>query len=167
MCLAGGKQLGSVVKNPLIGFAYQEGSGDDPEFWTQRSNIAALLFQVIPVDGEFHDTERQCLLRILSDEFMIEEEDAVALVADVQSHARSASDLAVLTERLNLVLCHDEKLNLISHMWEMVFADGRLHEYELLLIERVAELLALNTDEVCSMMNFQKSGYATANPQNG
>ncbi len=44
---------------------------------------------------------------------------------------------------------------MISHMWEMVMADGKLHEYELLLVERVASLLGVEPAEVSALMDSQ------------
>jgi len=43
-------------------------------------------------------------------------------------------------------------LTLISHMWEMVFADGKLHETEILFVERVAFLLDIPPEDVSNAM---------------
>ena len=43
-------------------------------------------------------------------------------------------------------------LKLISHMWEMVFADDRMHEIEVLLVERVASLLKIDREAVSAAM---------------
>ena len=37
-------------------------------------------------------------------------------------------------------------------MWEMVFADGKLHESEIMFVERVADLLDIPQDEVAAAM---------------
>ncbi len=108
----------------------------------------------MPIDGEIHDSERRRLNRILADEFSIEQEEVDALVHEAQENSLGNADLSELSEKINSSLSHEEKLNLISHMWEMVFADGKLHEYELLLMERVAGLLGLAPDEVSKMMSI-------------
>jgi len=128
----------------------------DPDFWNRRATIAALLFKVMPVDGEIHELERLRLNRILSDEFSLEQEEVDALVREAKDDARHSADLSELSDRINLSLDHDGKMNLISHMWEMVFADGKLHEFELLLVERVAKLLGLQPEEVSKMMKNQR-----------
>ena len=49
---------------------------------------------------------------------------------------------------------HEELIDLISHMWEMVFADGRMHETEVIFVERVAKLLNFPQDEVTRAMTL-------------
>ena len=93
------------------------------------------------------------LNRILADEFSIEQIEVDALVQEAQKDAHELGDLSELSDKINLSLSHDEKLKLISHMWEMIFADGKLHEYELLLVERVASLLGLQPSDVSKMMS--------------
>jgi len=135
----------------------EESTGSvDPAFWRHRTTVAALLFKVMPIDGEIHASEKARLNRILADEFSIDEEEVVALVEEAQLEADCAFDIADLSKSLKESLSHTDKLNLISHMWEMVLADGKLHEYELLLVERVASLLGVAPDEVSSLMKSEQ-----------
>ncbi len=127
----------------------------DSGFWADRTTIAALLFKVMPVDGEIHESERIRLNRILADEFSIDEVEVVALVQEAHAMATKTEDLAVLSRKLKTSLPHKAKLKLVSHMWELVLADGKLHEYELLLMERVADLLGITPEDVASMMERQ------------
>ena len=49
-------------------------------------------------------------------------------------------------------LSKEDLLLLVSHMWEMVFADGRMHETEIVLVERVASLLDIPEEDVAAAM---------------
>ena len=60
--------------------------------------------------------------------------------------------MAELAKLLLSELEPDELLKLISHMWEMVFADDRMHEIEVLLVERVASLLKIDREAVSAAM---------------
>ena len=135
--------------------AVQESKGLPHGKNQHRVAVAALLFKVMPVDGEIHSSERVRLGRILADEFAISEDEVDALVTQVQSDAEDARDISEISDHLKDTLAHADKLVLISHMWEMVFADGRLHESEVLLVERVACLLGVAPEEVSAMMNVQ------------
>lgn len=131
------------------------GGAVDPAFWQNRTTVAALLFKVMPIDGEIHEAEKARLSRILADEFSIDQDEVDSLVYEAQLEVYKAGNIKELSRNLKVSLSHQEKLNLISHMWEMVFADGKLHEYEMLLVERVAGLLGVAEDEVLQMMNAQ------------
>ena len=149
--------MGSVVRR--IWSKISIGSIDlvDQAFWHHRTTVAALLFVVMPIDGEVHASEKARLNRILCDEFSIEDDEVEALIFEAQMEADSAESIAGLSKSLEASLSHCDKLNLISHMWEMVMADGRLHEYELLLVERVASLLGVASAEVSALMENQQS----------
>ena len=110
---------------------------------------------VMPIDGEVHATEKARLNRILCDEFSIEDDEVEALILEAKEEADSAENIADLSKSLETSLSHYDKLHLISHMWEMVMADGKLHEYELLLVERVASLLGVAPAEVSALMDNQ------------
>jgi len=147
--------LGSVVRR--IWNKMYSGSSDpvDPVFWRNRTTVAALLFKVMPIDGEIHKSEVARLHRILADEFSIGEDEVFSLIQEAQFAVDSASNIADLSKSLEVSLTYEEKLNLISHMWEMVLADGKLHEYEMLLVERVAALLGVSQKAVSSLMHNQ------------
>ncbi len=149
--------MGSAVRNIWNKISTTPGTAVDPAFWRHRATVAALLFKVMPIDGEIHVSEQARLKRILADEFSIDDDEVDALVYEAQLEVNVAGNIAELSKNLKAALTHKDKLNLISHMWEMVFADGRLHEYELLLVERVALLLGVAPNEVTKMMNSERS----------
>ena len=147
--------MGSIVRGIWNQMASRATYQGDPEFWNHRATVAALLFKVMPVDGEIHASERLRLNRILADEFSIDEDEVNALVREAQNKASGSSDLRELSAILRESLSYKDKRVLISHMWEMVLADGKLHEYELLLMERVAGLLGVDSEEVSALMKRQ------------
>ncbi|MFD0918013.1 TerB family tellurite resistance protein [Pseudahrensia aquimaris] len=116
--------------------------------------VATFLFKVMPVDGETHPKELERLKRILSDEFGLEEDNAEKLIEYARNEANSAERLNELASMLKANAGHQELLTLISHMWEMVFADGRMHETEILFVERVAELLDIPEEDVAAAMSL-------------
>ncbi len=147
--------MGSVVRRIWSKMSAGSTDLDDLTFWHHRTTVAALLFMVMPIDGEVHVSEKIRLNRILRDEFSIEDDEVEALILEAKMEADSAKSLADLSKSLEQSLSHNDKLNLISHMWEMVMADGKLHEYELLLVERVASLLGVAPAEVSALMDIQ------------
>ena len=117
-----------------------------------RRALATVLFMVMPVDGETHPRERSRLQRILQDQFELDE-TAVAQLVQRASGPASDSRLQDALSILKRDETQEELVMMISHMWEMVFADGRVHEMEVLLVERVGTLLDLPTHRVAQLMN--------------
>ena len=102
---------------------------------------AALLFHVIAADGIVGDDERQRLQTVLSKSFGLEPDQTARLMDEARQADNEAIDLYSFTRTLKRELTYDERVALIGNMWEMVFADGVVHELEDNIVWRVAELL--------------------------
>lgn len=116
--------------------------------------VATFLFKVMPVDGHTHPKELERLVRILADDFSLSMEEAESLIAHAKEQGNNLETLQHMADTLKEHACRDELLTLISHMWEMVFADGKLHETEILFVERVANLLGIPEELVSQAMNI-------------
>lgn len=135
----------------LIKRKAMEARDEDVDF-PVRGAVAAFLFKVMPVDGQTHPKEMDRLLRILCDDFSLDLKGAEELIAHARLHENSLVSLTSLANILKANIKQEELLTLISHLWEMVFADGRLHETEILYVERVAILLDVPQEDVARAM---------------
>lgn len=133
-----------VIKNKIA----------QPDNKAVQGAVATFLFKVMPVDGQTHPKELDRLVRILSDDFSLTEDEAAELIAHAHAQTNTGEKLKELAELLKANSNRKELLNLISHMWEMVFADDRLHETEIVFVERVAHLLDIPQDDVARAMNM-------------
>lgn len=106
---------------------------------------AALMFHVIAVDGTVTDAEREHMTSVLSAKFGLDAGQVQTLVAEARRANDEAIDLYHFTRVLRVELSHEERLSLIANLWEMVFADGVVHEFEDNIVWRVAELLNVDT----------------------
>jgi len=57
-------------------------------------------------------------------------------------------------------LTSDERILLVEDLWEMVFADGELHEFEDNIVWRVAELIAVSTQDRMAMKQRVQDRYS-------
>ena len=119
-----------------------------------RAAVAYFLFMVMPSDGHNHPDEHKRLARILSDDFDLTKVQVEELIEHASGHAFNDEVMQHLAEVLLAELEHQELIDLISHMWEMVFADGRMHETEVVFVERVAKLLDFPQEEVTKAMTL-------------
>ncbi len=117
-----------------------------------RGAVATFLFMVMPVDGQLHPAEMDRLVRILSDDFDLDEAETVELIAHARGQKTDIKAMQAMADVLRADMRREDILLLMSHMWEMVFADGKLHETEVVLVERVAGLLDIPQEDVARAM---------------
>jgi uncharacterized tellurite resistance protein B-like protein len=107
----------------------------------------ALMCHVLAADGMVEEEERAALRRIVATRFGKDEADTDALIAAATAVDREAIDFYGFTSVLKRELDRDARLSLVSTMWDLVYADGGVHELEDNIIWRVAELLGIDQRE--------------------
>ena len=92
--------MGSVVRRIWSKISTGSTVADDRAFWRHRTTVAALLFMVMPIDGEVHASEKARLNRILCDEFSIEDDEVEDLILEAKLEADNAENIADLSKSL-------------------------------------------------------------------
>ncbi|MEP0321540.1 TerB family tellurite resistance protein [Bauldia litoralis] len=110
-----------------------------------RLAAAALLFHVIAIDGEVSDEEKATLRDLLKRRFELDDADVDELVAAAEVADKEAVDLYGFTSVLKRQLDEKDRERIVAMMWELVFADGDVHEFEDNLVWRAAELLGVSS----------------------
>ena len=104
---------------------------------------AALLMELANADQQMDDKEQQVLLRILETKLQLDKATLQNLWELAHAERQDATSLYQFTSLINSAYGHREKVQLLHHMWEVAFADGRIDRYEEHLIRKVADLLYL------------------------
>lgn len=110
-----------------------------------RLAAAALLVHVISVDGYIEDSEKAKLRAVLQRSFELSNQETDALLKEAQRRDMEAVDLYGFTSVLKRKLDEDGRLRIVEMMWEIVFADGVVHEFEENTVWRTAELLGISS----------------------
>lgn len=122
-----------------------EAEADDLGEEEVRLAAAALLVHATVVDGEVSRTETQVLRDVLEQRYGLDHGQAGRLITQAAEREKDAVDLygftSVLTRRLN----RDDRLKVVEMLWEIVVADGVIHELEANLVWRAAELLGVTS----------------------
>ena len=108
-----------------------------------RLAAAALLFHVVAIDGTVSDDERVVLSDVLKHQFGLDPAEARSLVDTAKTADAEAVDLYGFTSVLKGRLEAADRERIVEMMWKLVFADGRIHEFEDNIVWRVAELLGV------------------------
>jgi uncharacterized tellurite resistance protein B-like protein len=111
---------------------------DDP-----RIAASALLFHVMNVDGVRQDAEWERFKAVLSQTYGVSGEELDRLVKAGEQADSEAIDLYAFTSVLKRHLDAEGRKAFIGLMWEVVYADGELHELEDNTVWRVAELIGV------------------------
>ena len=106
---------------------------------------AALMFHVMTVDGVVTQDEKERLVDILHHHYGLAEDEAEKLMEEAREAQNNAVDLYAFTSLLKREMIEEERILLIEDLWEMVYADGQLHELEDNVVWRVAELLGVSS----------------------
>jgi uncharacterized tellurite resistance protein B-like protein len=117
-------------------------AGDTPEEHIHRVHLAsaALLIETARADFTQDAEEEATLERLLCDSLSLSREEVHALIEQASTRVDAATSLYEFTRVINDHYGPSEKLELITSMWQVAYADGNLDKYEEHLIRQVAEL---------------------------
>jgi len=110
-----------------------------------RLAAAAMMIHASRIDGTMKGTERDKLHAVLKARFSLDDAATGELI-DVGTLAENESvDLYQFTSLINRSLDEKGRLGIVEMMWEVVFADGRVNEFEDNLMWRAADLLGVSS----------------------
>lgn len=117
-------------------------AGDDP-----RIAAAALMHHVMEADGFSQEAERLQIRQALAQSYGVAglELDVLAEAGENADH--EAIDLYAFTSVLKRHLDDEGRKTFIRLLWEVVMADGELHELEENTVWRVAELIGVERND--------------------
>jgi uncharacterized tellurite resistance protein B-like protein len=110
-----------------------------------RLAAAALLIHVVGIDGAITEAERQKLHAVLKHRFDLDDAATDDLIDEATTIEGEAVDLYRFTSLINRTLDEDGRARIIEMMWEIIYADGRVSEFEDNVVWRVADLLHVSS----------------------
>ena len=102
---------------------------------------AVLLVEAACMDGHFDERERATIETALGARFDLNEEEIASLMRLAESAQDEANHLVRFTRSVKDGSSAEERIELIEMLWEVVYADGELHDYEANLVRRIGGLL--------------------------
>jgi uncharacterized tellurite resistance protein B-like protein len=106
---------------------------------------AALLVHASLIDGRADPEERRKLRSLLQARFNLGEDEFDRILGEAEAWEQESVDLYSFTSVLCRELDQEGRQRIVEMLWEIVLADGVLHEYEADLVSRGAELLGVST----------------------
>ena len=110
-----------------------------------RTAIAVLYYRVIVVDGRIRNVELEHFRRVLSETLEVTEDELMLFEETVLSHINSERSLQPFTDIVRK-LPLETREDILKHMHQISISDRELHEFEINLVARTAELLGIEND---------------------
>jgi uncharacterized tellurite resistance protein B-like protein len=106
-----------------------------------RLACAALLARAAQLDGHLDCEEQAAMLRLMVERFSIDEAAAREILGEAVDDLDTSNDIYRYTKVLREAFDEADRIDLMEMLWEVVYADGTLHELEAQLMRRMAGLM--------------------------
>ena len=109
-----------------------------------RLAATALLIHIVSLDGAPTAVERRKLHSLIETSFKLDPGTADRLIASATQAENDAVDLYRFTSVIMREVDEGGRRRIVEMMWEMVFADGKVTEFEDNVLWRAADLLGIS-----------------------
>jgi uncharacterized tellurite resistance protein B-like protein len=123
---------------------------DDNDY---RLAAAALLVHLISIDGEASDSEKAKLRSLLKNRFELDDAAVDELIETATRVEGEAVDIYHFTSRIMRAVDEKGRARIVEMMWELVYADDRISEFEESVVWRSADLLGISSNERIALRN--------------
>ena len=132
------------IKDLLSNFSNQEEEIEDEKISSLDKACSALLIEVAYADKVFDESEINSLKDSLKETYNIDEEIINELISDAKKTVDESTSLYEYTRVVNDEFNYSDKLELLSRIWKLAFADGNLDKYEDHLIRKISDLIHIS-----------------------
>jgi len=132
------------IKDLLSNFSNQEEEIKDEKISLLDKACSALLIEVAYADKNFDESEINSLKESLKETYNIDEEIINELISDAKKTVDESTSLYEYTRVVNDEFDYSDKLELLSRIWKLAFADGNLDKYEDHLIRKISDLIHIS-----------------------
>lgn len=114
---------------------------DDEGELSKHLAAAALLIETAYMDEQFDESERAVISDLVQRRFDLEAADCQRLLVEAESAVVRSQQLYEFTRAVNDRFTPEERIEIMEMLWEVVYADGEVHDFEVSLLRRVGGLI--------------------------
>jgi uncharacterized tellurite resistance protein B-like protein len=134
--------LRQFIADVVSPYAHDNRAFDDTGY---QLAATALLIHVISIDGEPSVAEKKKLHGLIESRFGLDPGTADRLIASATQVEGEAVDLYHFTSVIMRQVDEAGRLRIVEMMWELVYADGDVSEFEDNVVWRAADLLGVSS----------------------
>ena len=109
--------------------------------------LCGIMIEAANIDGSIDQKEIDKISNFLVYSFEENSENVQREIDRCLKDLNNHQSLHFFTSKINKLYSDEKKIELIEILWEIILADGEVHDYESNLIRRLAGLLYLNDYE--------------------
>tara|TARA_B100001029_G_scaffold179053_1_gene187241 strand:- start:7693 stop:8145 length:453 start_codon:yes stop_codon:yes gene_type:complete len=132
------------IKDLLSNFSKEQETIEEEKISILDKACSALLIEVAFADKIFNDSEITSLKESLRDTYNLDEEIINELIADAEGTVDESTSLYEYTRVVNDEFTYADKLELLTRIWKLAFADGNLDKFEDHLIRKISDLVHIS-----------------------
>lgn len=117
------------------------------DFSVQQLAAASLLVEAAHIDSDFSEAERSAIIEIVRERFSLSQEQVEALVLEAEKSVDKAVDYYRFAREIKENYKHEQTLELLTLIWEVILTDGRVDALESNLMRRLCGLLYMTDKE--------------------
>tara|TARA_Y100001980_G_C14420830_1_gene211878 strand:- start:342 stop:779 length:438 start_codon:yes stop_codon:yes gene_type:complete len=118
---------------------------------------AVLAYEIARIDGEISDDELSILMQEIRNIANKVNKDEKEILKIIEIYSNDSVSFYEFVEDINKNYTKENKLSLLSFMWQTAFADGNLEVNEEKLIRRLADLIKIKDLEVLKLKDDAKN----------
>ena len=119
----------------------KEPGSDDESEWSKHLAAAALLIETAYMDEEFDESERAVISDLVQRRFDLDTAVCQDLLVEAESAVVRSQQLYEFTRAVNDRFTPEQRIEIMEMLWEVVYADGEVHDFEVSLLRRVGGLI--------------------------
>ena len=119
----------------------KELDSDDESELSKHLAAAALLIETAYMDEEFAESERAVISDLVQRRFALDSADCQDLLVEAESAVVRSQQLYEFTRAVNDRFTPEQRIEIMEMLWEVVYADGEVHDFEVSLLRRVGGLI--------------------------
>ena len=113
-----------------------------------RVATCALLVEIARIDETFTEQELELVISILKEKYDLSVEHVDALIAEAEAELKQSVDLWQFARLINENYSNEEKIEIVETLWQIVYVDGKMDQYEHYLMNKLKNLLRLSHNQL-------------------
>ena len=134
----------------------QQDSQQKPEFEIELIG-AVLAYEIARSDGDISDSELSLLIEETKKIALEVNKTDAEILSIIETYSKNSVSFHEFIADINNDFSKEEKLSLISFLWDVAYADSKLDVDEERLIRRIANLIRIKDIEVLKLKDRAKN----------
>lgn len=109
-----------------------------------RTATCVILLEAATADDTFSDVEQKKVFEILKSKFGTTDEAVKELIDESKRARRDEADIWYFTHLINQNMTIEEKCELMEEVWEIIYSDGTLGEFENYVAQKLYRMLNID-----------------------